>query len=66
MDQPQREMHIEAQDARSGETPHIVRWVLGISLTLAIIALSATWLIPTLSGEPTIDERPQETITNDG
>jgi hypothetical protein len=66
MDQPERETHIEVDNARAGETRHIVRWVLGISLTLAIIALSATWLIPTLSGEPTIDERPQETITNDG
>ncbi len=60
MDQPQRETHIQAQDARSGETPHIVRWVLGISLALAVIAMSAVWLIPTLSGVPTIDETAQD------
>ncbi|MEO5706713.1 MAG: hypothetical protein ABIT10_12425 [Alteraurantiacibacter sp.] len=66
MDQPGRETHIDADDARSGETPHIVRWVLGISLLLAIIAMSVVWLIPTLSGTATVDERPPETITNDG
>lgn len=63
MDQQGRETHIDAEDARSGETPHIVRWVLGISLGLAIIAMSVVWLIPTLSGTPTVDEQPQETIS---
>jgi hypothetical protein len=28
-------------DARSGETPHIVRYVLGISLVLAIVTIGA-------------------------
>lgn len=28
------------EQARAGETPGIVRWVLGISLTLTIIALA--------------------------
>lgn len=63
MDQQGHETHIDAEDARSGETPHIVRWVLGISLGLAIIAMSVVWLIPTLSGTPTVDEQPQETIS---
>jgi hypothetical protein len=49
MDQNQHEIHIDANDARAGSTPHIVRWVLGISLTLAIIAMSAVWLIPALT-----------------
>lgn len=56
-----RETHIEAEDARAGETSHVVRWVLGISLTLAVIAMSAAWLIPTLSNDRTIDEVPVET-----
>ncbi|MEJ7933578.1 hypothetical protein WG907_04805 [Sphingobium sp. AN558] len=33
------ELHIPTNDARAGSTPHIVRYVLGISLTLAIIAM---------------------------
>lgn len=34
-----QEQHISKQDARSGATPHVVRYVLGISLMLAIIAM---------------------------
>ncbi|WP_420143737.1 hypothetical protein [Sphingobium sp.] len=33
------EKHIDAEDARAGETPHVVRYVLGISLALAVIAM---------------------------
>ncbi|WP_298401281.1 hypothetical protein [Sphingobium sp.] len=33
------EKHIAADDARAGATPHIVRYVLGISLALAVIAM---------------------------
>ncbi len=39
-----QEQHIATDKARAGSTPHIVRYVLGISLTLAIIAmLFAVW-----------------------
>ena len=38
------EVHIETNDARGGSTPHIVRYVLIISLVLAIIAMSAIWM----------------------
>jgi hypothetical protein len=31
--------HIATEKARAGSTPHIVRYVLGISLALAIIAM---------------------------
>lgn len=31
--------HIATDDARAGATPHIVRYVLAISLALAIIAM---------------------------
>lgn len=31
--------HIAADDARGGATPHIVRYVLAISLALAIIGM---------------------------
>ncbi|MDH2130380.1 hypothetical protein N5J77_04520 [Sphingobium yanoikuyae] len=33
------EKHISTQDARSGATPHVVRYVLGISLALAVIVM---------------------------
>jgi hypothetical protein len=36
--------HITGNDARAGTTPHIVRYVLGISLALAILAMSAIWI----------------------
>ena len=35
----EQERHVSAEDARSGATPHVVRYVLGISLALAIIAM---------------------------
>lgn len=31
-------------DARQGETRHIVRYVLHISLSLAIVAMVAAWI----------------------
>lgn len=33
------EQHIPAQDARAGATPHVMRYVLGISLALAIVVM---------------------------
>lgn len=44
------EVHIETNEARGGSTPHVVRWVLAISLTLAVIAMSAVWIIPAITG----------------
>jgi len=38
------EVHLDVDEARSGETPHIVRYVLAISLLLAILTLSAIWM----------------------
>lgn len=35
----QQEQHIATEKVRAGSTPHIARYVLGISLTLIIIAL---------------------------
>lgn len=36
--------HIDKTRARAGITPGVVRYVLGIGLGLAIIALSAIWM----------------------
>ncbi len=48
------EIHITTDEARGGSTPHIVRYVLGISLLLAIAGLSAVWITGALNTpEPT-------------
>jgi len=39
------EMHIETDKARAGSTPGIVRYVLGVSLVLAIGAMTMIWVI---------------------
>lgn len=46
------EVHLDTEEARSGATPHIVRYVLVISLLLAILALSAIWITGALSQRP--------------
>jgi hypothetical protein len=46
------EVHIETDEVRAGETPHIVRYVLVISLFLAIAALSAIWITGALKQQP--------------
>ena len=38
------EVHVEEDAARAGSTPHVVRYILLISLALAIVALSAIWI----------------------
>jgi hypothetical protein len=43
------EVHIETDEARGGSTPHIVRYVLVISLVLAVAALSLIWITGAVS-----------------
>lgn len=38
------EVRETTEEARAGDTPGIVRWVLLISLTLAVVALSVIWM----------------------
>lgn len=49
MANPTEETHIEKTDARAGRTTGHMRYVLGIGLVLAIIAMSLVWIIPALS-----------------
>ena len=35
----EQELHIATEKARAGSTPHVVRYILGVSLTLAIIVM---------------------------
>ena len=38
------ETHLDTDEARGGESTGVMRWVLGISLLLAIVLLSAIWM----------------------
>lgn len=46
------EIHLDTQEARGGDTPHIVRYVLLVSLLLAILAMSAVWITGAVSQRP--------------
>ncbi len=46
------EVEVTATEARAGSTPHIMRYVLLISLVLAIVALSIVWM----TGAATADD----------
>ena len=45
------EVHVDMEEARAGSTPNVVRYVLLVSLTLAIIALSAIWITGALTDD---------------
>ena len=55
------EVHVSADEARGASTPHIVRYVLLISLALAIAALSAIWMWGAANAP---HQRPGDGITN--
>jgi hypothetical protein len=57
MERQGEEVHVTTAEARGGSTPHIVRYVLMFSLVLAILALSAIWII----GAVTVDTQPDMT-----
>ena len=38
-------IHLDAQDARAGSTPHMTRYVLGFGLVLVIIAFVAIYYL---------------------
>jgi hypothetical protein len=44
MESQGREVHLDQNEARAGSTPKVVRYVLLVSIALAIIALSAIWI----------------------
>jgi hypothetical protein len=43
------EIHVDDTEASGGSKPGVMRWVLGISLLLAVVAMSAVWIIPALT-----------------
>lgn len=52
------EVHIETDEARGGATPNIVRYVLAISLVLALAAMSAVWIVGATSRDVYPDPAP--------
>jgi hypothetical protein len=38
------EVHLDKVEARGGSTPHVVRYVLLISLVLVVVAMAAIWI----------------------
>jgi hypothetical protein len=46
------ELHVDTDEARAGATPHILRYVLLISLVLAILLMSAIWITGAVSLHP--------------
>lgn len=44
------ERHFSDEEVSGGSKENVVRWVLGVSLLLVVIAMSAVWIIPALMG----------------
>lgn len=44
------EVHLTECEASGGEQHHHLRYILGISLALIVIAMSLAWIIPALIG----------------
>jgi hypothetical protein len=61
MERQGEEVHVTTSEASGGSTPHIVRYVLLISLVLAILALSAIWMT---GASQAPQDRPGDGITN--
>ncbi|WP_423140890.1 hypothetical protein ACOYW6_08455 [Parablastomonas sp. CN1-191] len=51
MDRQGDEVHVDDTEASGGSTPHIVRYVLVISLFLAIAALTLIWVTGALTSD---------------
>lgn len=43
-------IHIEDDDARAAQTTGHMRYVLGIGLFIAILAMSLVWILPAIYG----------------
>lgn len=45
MERQGEEVHVTETEASGGSQPHIVRYVLGISLLLVVVLMSLVWII---------------------
>ena len=43
------EVHLNEEEASGASKPHIVRYVLGVSLLLAVFLMSAIWIIGSIT-----------------
>ena len=43
------EVHLNEEEASGASKPHIVRYVLGVSLLLAVVLMSAIWIIGSIT-----------------
>ena len=43
------EVHVTETEASAGAQPHIVRWVLAISLILVVVLMSLIWIIGSIT-----------------
>lgn len=55
MERHGEEIHITTEEARGGRTTKIMRFVLAISVLLAIVALALVW-VATSSSKPDINQ----------
>ena len=49
MPDDEAERHYSEEQVTGARQEHVVRWVLGVSLILAVVALSATWIIASIA-----------------
>ncbi|WP_435416963.1 hypothetical protein WAB17_08675 [Parerythrobacter aurantius] len=52
---PDGTIHIEDEEATGAVKTGHMRWVLGISLLLAIVAMSIVWIVPALTSNNEVD-----------
>lgn len=70
MPTPDHRDPIDATDAKAASNEGVMRWVLGISLALAIIALTVIWVTGALTQDPVESqmnvERREEAVREQG
>ncbi|NCP20166.1 MAG: hypothetical protein GW855_13520 [Erythrobacter sp.] len=49
VDNQNSKIHIDEEDVSGGSKEGVVRWILGVGLVLAIVAMSLIWIIPALT-----------------
>ena len=50
MEEKDEAIHIEDDDARAAVSNTNLRWVLAVGLLLAVILMSAVWIVPAIWG----------------
>ncbi|MXO66959.1 hypothetical protein [Altericroceibacterium endophyticum] len=64
METEDNKVHMETDQARSGSTPHIVRWILVISIVLAAGLLSIIWITGAVDHDES-EEEVSATVQNE-